>query len=102
MDKKLTMLMILDGFGINDKEEGNAVKIANTPVLDKLMKQNPTTIIKTSGLDVGLPSGQMGNSEVGHTNIGAGRIVYQELTRITKSIEDGDFFSIPELCRRNR
>ncbi len=102
MDKKLTMLMILDGFGINDKEEGNAVKIANTPVLDKLMKQNPTTIIKTSGLDVGLPEGQMGNSEVGHTNIGAGRIVYQELTRITKSIEDGDFFSIPELCRRNR
>lgn len=107
MDKKLTMLMILDGFGINDKEEGNAVKIANTPVLDKLMKQNPTTLIKTSGLDVGLPEGQMGNSEVGHTNIGAGRIVYQELTRITKSIEDGDFFSIPELvgaidnCKKN-
>lgn len=102
MDKKLTMLMILDGFGVNDKEEGNAVKIANTPILDKLMKQNPTTLIKTSGLDVGLPEGQMGNSEVGHTNIGAGRIVYQELTRITKSIEDGDFFSIPELCRCNR
>ncbi len=107
MDKKLTMLMILDGFGVNDKEEGNAVKIANTPVIDKLMKQNPTTLIKTSGLDVGLPEGQMGNSEVGHTNIGAGRIVYQELTRITKSIEDGDFFSIPELvgaidnCKKN-
>ncbi len=97
MDKKLTMLMILDGFGINEREDGNAVKLANTPVLDKLMKQNPTTTIRTSGLDVGLPDGQMGNSEVGHTNIGAGRIVYQELTRITKSIEDGDFFSIPEL-----
>ena len=97
MDKNLTMLMILDGFGINEKEEGNAIKIAKTPFLDKLMKQNPTTTIKTSGLDVGLPEGQMGNSEVGHTNIGAGRIVYQELTRITKSIEDGDFFSIPEL-----
>ena len=107
MDKKLTMLMILDGFGINENEKGNAVKLAKTPVLDKLMKQNPTTVIKTSGLDVGLPEGQMGNSEVGHTNIGAGRIVYQELTRITKSIEDGDFFSNPELvaaienCKKN-
>ena len=70
MDKNLTMLMILDGFGINEKEEGNAIKLANTPNIDKLMKQNPTTIIKTSGLDVGLPEGQMGNSEVGHTNIG--------------------------------
>ena len=98
MDKKLTMLMILDGFGENDKQDGNAVKIANTPNIDKLMKQYPTTDIYTSGLNVGLPDGQMGNSEVGHTNIGAGRIVYQELTRITKSIEDGDFFIIPELC----
>ncbi len=97
MNKKLTMLMILDGFGINNKKEGNAIALANTPVIDKLFKQNPNTIIKTSGLDVGLPEGQMGNSEVGHTNIGAGRIVYQELTRITKTIEDGDFFSIPEL-----
>ena len=107
MDKKLTMLMILDGFGINENEKGNAVKLANTPVLDKLMKQNPTSIIRTSGLDVGLPEGQMGNSEVGHTNIGAGRIVYQELTRITKSIEEGDFFSNPEFiaaienCKKN-
>jgi len=97
MDKKVTMLMILDGYGINEREEGNAVKLANTPIIDNLMKQNPTTTISASGLDVGLPDGQMGNSEVGHTNIGAGRIVYQELTRITKSIEDGDFFSIPEL-----
>ena len=108
MSKKLTMLMILDGYGINDNEKGNAIAIANTPVMDKLMKQNPNTIIKTSGLDVGLPEGQMGNSEVGHTNIGAGRIVYQELTRITKTIEDGDFFSIPELvqaidnCKKNK
>ena len=107
MDKKLTMLMILDGYGINTNDNGNAVKAANTPTLDKLIKQNPNTQIHTSGLDVGLPEGQMGNSEVGHTNIGAGRIVYQELTRITKSIEDGDFFSIPELveaienCKRN-
>ena len=96
MDKKLTMLMILDGFGENEREDSNAVKLANTPNIDKLMKTCPTTDIHTSGLDVGLPEGQMGNSEVGHTNIGAGRIVYQELTRITKSIEDGDFFSIPE------
>lgn len=107
MDKKVTMLMILDGFGVNDNKEGNAIALANTPNLDRIFKQNPNTIIKTSGLDVGLPDGQMGNSEVGHTNIGAGRIVYQELTRITKSIEDGDFFSIPELmgaienCKRH-
>ena len=96
MNDKLTMLMILDGFGINENEKGNAVKLANTPNLDKLMKTCPTTILHTSGMQVGLPEGQMGNSEVGHTNIGAGRIVYQELTKITKSIEDGDFFSIPE------
>ena len=107
MEKKTTMLMILDGFGINENENGNAVKLANTPNIDKLMKTCPTTEIYTSGLKVGLPEGQMGNSEVGHTNIGAGRIVYQELTRITKSIEDGDFFSIPEFieaienCKKN-
>ena len=108
MDKKLTMLMIIDGFGVNKNEKANAAKMANTPNLDKLMKQNPNTQIEASGLDVGLPEGQMGNSEVGHTNIGAGRIVYQELTRITKSIEDGDFFSIPEFvsaienCKKNK
>ena len=107
MDRKLTMLMILDGFGENENKKGNAVKLANTPNIDKLMKTCPTTDIYTSGLNVGLPDGQMGNSEVGHTNIGAGRIVYQELTRITKSIEDGDFFSIPEFveaienCKKN-
>ena len=96
MEKKLAMLMILDGFGINENTDGNAVKLANTPNIDKLMKKYPTTEMYTSGLKVGLPEGQMGNSEVGHTNIGAGRIVYQELTKITKSIEDGDFFAIPE------
>ncbi len=96
MEKKLTMLAILDGWGINEKEEGNAVKLANTPNLDAIFKQCPNTKIYTSGLDVGLPNGQMGNSEVGHTNIGAGRVVYQELTRITKSIEDGDFFTVKE------
>ena len=96
MEKKPVMLMILDGFGVNSNSDANAVSIANKPNIDKLMKKYPTAIGHTSGLDVGLPEGQMGNSEVGHTNIGAGRIVYQELTRITKSIEDGDFFSIPE------
>ena len=107
MKDKLTMLMILDGFGNNPKEEGNAIKQANTPNIDKLMKKYANTQIYTSGKHVGLPDGQMGNSEVGHTNIGAGRIVYQELTRITKSIEDGDFFSNPELvaaidnCKKN-
>lgn len=96
MKNKLTMLMILDGFGENENENANAVKLASTPNIDRLMKTCPTTQIYTSGLNVGLPDGQMGNSEVGHTNIGAGRIVYQELTRITKSIEDGDFFSNTE------
>ena len=89
--KKPLVLMILDGFGIAPKE-GNAIEAARTPNLDKLFSQNPLTQIGASGLDVGLPDGQMGNSEVGHTNIGAGRIVYQGLTRITKSIQDGDFF----------
>ena len=98
MNQKLTMLMILDGFGNNQNESGNAIEIAKTPNIDELMKKNPVATIYTSGLNVGLPDGQMGNSEVGHTNIGAGRIVYQELTRITKAIEDGDFFSVPELC----
>ncbi|HOZ54423.1 MAG TPA: 2,3-bisphosphoglycerate-independent phosphoglycerate mutase [Clostridia bacterium] len=96
MEKKLTMLMILDGYGTNTNEKGNAVELANTPNLDKLKLTSPTTEVFTSGLSVGLPEGQMGNSEVGHTNIGAGRVVYQELTRITKSIEDSDFFSIEE------
>lgn len=99
MKDKLTMLMILDGFGKNENQKGNAVSIAKTPNLDTLMKLCPTTQIHASGMDVGLPEGQMGNSEVGHTNIGAGRIVYQDLTRITKSIEEGDFFTVPELTK---
>ena len=107
MESKLTMLMILDGFGINPKEEGNAVKLASTPNIDKLMKKYPVTKMIASGMGVGLPEGQMGNSEVGHTNIGAGRIIYQDLAKITKSIEDGDFFSnevlvnAVENCKKN-
>ena len=96
MSKKPTVLMILDGYGLSDKTEGNAVKQAKTPVMDKLIAKYPFVQGEASGMAVGLPDGQMGNSEVGHTNIGAGRIVYQELTKITKSIEDGDFFAIPE------
>ena len=91
--KKPVLLCIMDGFGKNDSDYGNAIKAAATPNLDKLMATFPMTYIGASGMDVGLPDGQMGNSEVGHTNIGAGRIVYQELTRITKQIQDGDFFS---------
>lgn len=97
MSKKTTVLMILDGFGINEKSEGNAIKLANTPNIDKIMKDYPCVAGNASGLFVGLPDGQMGNSEVGHLNMGAGRIVYQELTRITKSIQDGDFFENPVL-----
>ncbi len=91
--KKPTALIIMDGFGHRRAKKGNAIEAAKKPNLDKIFKENPLTYIGASGLDVGLPDGQMGNSEVGHTNIGAGRIVYQELTRITKAIEDGDFFS---------
>ena len=104
---KTTVLMILDGFGINERTEGNAVKLAKTPIIDSLIEKYPYVKGYASGLDVGLPEGQMGNSEVGHLNIGAGRIVYQELTRITKSIEDGDFFNNEELlkavenCKKN-
>ncbi len=94
--KKPLVLMILDGFGIAP-DEGNAIVAANTPNLDRILKENPVTKIGASGLDVGLPDGQMGNSEVGHTNIGAGRIVYQELTRITKSAEEGDMAKNPAL-----
>ena len=92
MSKKPTVLMILDGYGLNEKKEGNAVAEAKTPVMDRLMAEYPFVKGNASGLAVGLPDGQMGNSEVGHLNMGAGRIVYQELTRITKEIEDGDFF----------
>ena len=107
MKKKPTVLMILDGYGMRDTCEHNAVCEAKTPIMDQLMSQCPFVRGNASGLAVGLPDGQMGNSEVGHLNMGAGRIVYQELTRITKSIEDGDFFENPEFlaaadtCKKN-
>ena len=90
--KKPTVLLILDGYGERKEKEGNAIALAKTPVMDRLKKEFPYVEGQASGLFVGLPDGQMGNSEVGHMNMGAGRIVYQELTRITKSIQDGDFF----------
>ena len=97
MNKKPTVLMILDGYGLNEKTEGNAVKEGKTPVMDQLMAEYPFVRGNASGMAVGLPDGQMGNSEVGHLNMGAGRIVYQDLTKITKSIQDGDFFENPAL-----
>ncbi|MBR5047840.1 MAG: 2,3-bisphosphoglycerate-independent phosphoglycerate mutase, partial [Eubacterium sp.] len=107
MSKKPTVLMILDGFGLNERQDANSVYLAETPNIDKLMKECPFVKGYASGMAVGLPDGQMGNSEVGHLNMGAGRIVYQELTRITKSIQDGDFFENPALleavdnCKKN-
>ena len=105
--KKPVVLCIMDGFGINPGANGNAIETANTPNLTKIFNENPFTTIGASGLDVGLPDGQMGNSEVGHTNIGAGRVVYQMLVKISKSIQDGDFFEIGALkdaienCKKN-
>ena len=99
MSKKPVVLMILDGYGLNEKTEGNAVREAKTPVMDKLMAECPFVKGNASGMAVGLPEGQMGNSEVGHLNMGAGRIVYQELTRITKEIQDGTFFENPALLK---
>lgn len=108
MSKKPTVLMILDGYGLNENAEGNAVAQAKTPVMDKLMAECPFVKGNASGMAVGLPDGQMGNSEVGHLNMGAGRIVYQELTRITKEIGDGVFFEneaflkAVENCKKNQ
>ncbi len=99
MRQKPVVMMVLDGYGITEKEEGNAIKMANTPVMDKLMDECPYQLGYASGLAVGLPDGQMGNSEVGHMNIGSGRIIYQDLTLITKYIEDGVFFKNEELLR---
>ncbi|MBO4915214.1 MAG: 2,3-bisphosphoglycerate-independent phosphoglycerate mutase [Oscillospiraceae bacterium] len=95
MKKAPTTLIIMDGFGLSDKIEGNAIRAAKTPVLDRLFAEYAHTTLSASGLDVGLPEGQMGNSEVGHTNIGGGRVVFQDLPRITRSIEDGTFFENP-------
>ena len=97
--KKPTVLMILEGYGLNERNDGNAVAEAKTPVMDKLMEECPFVKGNASGMAVGLPEGQMGNSEVGHLNMGAGRIVYQELTRITKEIQDGTFFENPALLK---
>ena len=107
MSKKPLVLIILDGFGDNKEDYGNAIHAANTPTIDNILNNCPTVDIGASGLDVGLPDGQMGNSEVGHTNMGAGRVVYQDLTRITKAINDGDFFdnevlvSAMKSCKQN-
>ena len=98
MNKTPTTLIIMDGFGLSDAADGNAVKAAATPRLDEFFREFAHTTLQASGLDVGLPAGQMGNSEVGHTNIGAGRVVFQDLPRITKSIADGDFFRNPAYC----
>lgn len=95
--KKPTALIVMDGWGIANASQGNAVTLAKTPCYNDLLNKYPSTTLLASGMAVGLPDGQMGNSEVGHLNIGAGRIIYQELTRITKSILDGDFFQNPEL-----
>lgn len=95
MSKQLAALIIMDGFGIRQEREANAIALAQTPNFDRLWQEYPHVPIQGSGLDVGLPEGQMGNSEVGHLNIGAGRIVYQEFTRISKAIADGDFFENP-------
>ena len=97
--KKPLALIIMDGWGYSEKKEGNAVAAANTPNLNALCAKYANTLISGSGMDVGLPDGQMGNSEVGHVNIGAGRVVYQELTRVTKEIRDGDFFKNEALCK---
>ncbi|WP_404438776.1 2,3-bisphosphoglycerate-independent phosphoglycerate mutase [Stutzerimonas chloritidismutans] len=95
---KPLVLMILDGFGHSDSPEFNAIHAANKPVYDRLLASQPHGLISGSGMDVGLPDGQMGNSEVGHMNLGAGRVVYQDFTRVTKSIRDGDFFENPTIC----
>ena len=99
MNKTPTTLIIMDGFGLTDGAAGNAVHAANTPRLNQFFSEFAHTTLRCSGLDVGLPDGQMGNSEVGHTNIGAGRVVFQDLPRITKSISDGDFFQNEAYCR---
>jgi len=95
---KPVVLMILDGFGHSDDPQYNAIHAAQTPVYDRLRATQPHTLVSGSGMDVGLPDGQMGNSEVGHMNLGAGRVVYQDFTRVTKSIRDGEFFDNPTLC----
>lgn len=98
-DKTPTLLIILDGFGYREAVQDNAIANANTPTWDRLWSQQPHTLLSGSGLDVGLPDGQMGNSEVGHMSLGAGRIIYQQITRIDKAIDDGEFYRNPTLCQ---
>ncbi|MBL4940180.1 MAG: 2,3-bisphosphoglycerate-independent phosphoglycerate mutase [Colwellia sp.] len=98
-NKKSTVLIILDGWGYREQSHANAIQAANTPILDKLKADYPNMLIQTSGMAVGLPEGQMGNSEVGHVNLGAGRVVYQDFTRITKAIADGEFEQNSALCQ---
>ena len=100
---KPVLLVVLDGWGIRKEREANAIAIAGTPSMDALLREYPSTAIETSGLSVGLPEGQMGNSEVGHVNLGAGRVVYQDLVRINRAVEDGELFRNPVLvdaCRK--
>ena len=97
MNNKPVVLLIMDGYGVSNSAYGNAIDIANVGVIDSLLKKYPSTTLGASGMSVGLPDGQMGNSEVGHLNMGAGRIVYQDLTRITKEIRDGEFFNNEEI-----
>ena len=105
--KRPVCLIIMDGYGINPAKEGNAIAAVKNKFVDEIIEKYPSTKLNASGMAVGLPEGQMGNSEVGHTNMGAGRIVYQELTRITKAIDDGDFFKNEALldavsnCKKN-
>lgn len=98
MHPKPRVLIILDGFGHRTNPEHNAIHAAHTPTYDALLRSAPHGLIEASGMAVGLPEGQMGNSEVGHMNLGAGRVLYQDFTRITKAIQDGDFFDNPSLC----
>src|ERR1051326_6762400 len=93
------VLIVMDGWGINPRKEGNAIALARTPNIDRLARDWPHTAVKTSGAAVGLPEGQMGNSEVGHQNIGAGKRVLQDYTRVSESIRDGSFFSNPALLK---
>ncbi len=99
LNGKKVILTILDGWGVSDRTNGNAIKLANTPTVDSLIKNNPSTTIHASGEQVGLPDGQMGNSEVGHLNLGAGRVIFQNLVKINNDIKSGKFFENPELLK---
>src|SRR5574341_1943091 len=99
MPDKPVLLIVLDGWGISPNAEGNAIAAAHAPIYASLLKEYPYTTLQASGEAVGLPEGQMGNSEVGHLNLGAGRVVYQDIVRISKAVREGEFFRNPVLCR---